>query len=103
MNFSYLSRGSLAVFGCALNKLHYDPTWNSKFVVGDVVYFKKAALKGKIEKILVYSINRYLVYEDPLHALYNENELVTFEEALALIRQYNDRYNASQEFKAKNC
>lgn len=104
MDYIYVATGGITVFGCAVDKLYVDPTWNSRFKVGETAYFKTAAIKkGRLEKVYVYHITDNLIYEDPLHALYNEEELVTYEEALALILNYRDRYNAAQELQAKNC
>lgn len=86
-----------------------DPFYGnvSLFLRGDVLYFKKSALFGKLEKIVINSIRDPLIFDptlqilatdldvlpmyvDTFNAYYNQEDLISKEEALFLINEYEN-------------
>lgn len=101
MVYNYIGSGNLFVLGSAKQwkKIYYYHKYD-RYSTGhlkgkDIAYLKSAALKGKLEKIViekVYIKNTIKTfykdvnfYEDRLNSLYREDELITLEEAQNII------------------
>lgn len=76
----------------------------SQFNVGTLVYLKDKARKGEIHKIFVKDIkyvtplNNFL-YKDSFNAVWNEEDLCNYDDAIALIYAYkNDTLYKIDEF-----
>jgi hypothetical protein len=118
MDFTYSASGSVLTGDCS--KYDYQYAHPHLFYIGDTVYVKPKALKGVLEKISIkevrfpgsydptrgrmvrYDINIPL-YVDTLNALFNEKELVTYVDALALIQDYRNRQDAWRVQNALKC
>lgn len=108
--WSYTASGKLSTRMCGaiviFSPIPYCPR---RFNPGDLVYLQYKAIKGILEyvvikklKIVDRTIQGYgqcvTLYVDTWNALYNEDDLVTLEEANSLIStyQYNQRLNAQK-------
>jgi len=101
MLYNYYGGGKIVVLGSAKQwkKIYYYHKYDrysmGRFIGKDIAYLKSAALKGKLEKIViekVYIKNTIKTfykdvnfYEDKLNSLYREDELITIEEAQQVI------------------
>lgn len=118
MNFTYTATGSIRVGGCSSYKWSYN--YRYAFAIGSILYLKPKALKGVLEKVVVKDVrfprksdptrrllcrfcDLYPLYVDTLNALFNEEELITREEAVELIRDYQEKLRNDQEQLALNC
>ena len=105
MDFSYDTIGGFEIFGCSdynLTHLRYY-----QYSIGSILFVKKKALKGVYEKIAIKEVRfpkDYVnLYVDTFNALWNENELVSYETAVDLINAYIQRRNSSIEELIKLC
>lgn len=109
MRHTYYGGGKVVVLGSAkqFRRLYfyhkYDRYSTGRFRGKDIAYLKSAALKGKLEKIVIEKV--YLknttktlhknvnFYEDKLNTLYREDELLTLKEAENIIAQSTTEFN----------
>ena len=116
MNFQYTASGSVKLGGCSNYKLIIF--FYYAFGIGSIVFSKPKALKGIYEKIVIKNVRipeqyhnnttcRYCtltaLYIDTLNAYWNENELVSYDDAHELIKDYIVRRNALAENAAFKC
>jgi len=108
----YEMSGSIRVGNCALVK--YKCNRRYLYPEGSVLYYKKNAKVGILEKVYVKRVNfparcNYScsattpLYVDNFNAIYNERDLVTLEEANDLIAQYTLLRNELLQQKALDC
>jgi hypothetical protein len=114
----YTGSGSAKVGGCALYS--YGIKYYFAHPIGSARYVKPKALKGVLEKVVVKAIRlpkafdptrtrmaKYgdlsPLYVDTLNALFVEEELISREDALAYIEQYELRVRAEAERLALKC
>ena len=105
MDFTYVASGGVQIFGCADYSESY--AWNYEFAVGSIVFSKPKALKGVYEKIAIKKvkwIDDYTAfYTDTFNAHWNQDELVSYDTAKALVKHYIDVRNAALENLVRNC
>lgn len=118
MDFTYSASGSILTGGCS--KYYFQLTLAHEFSIGDILYVKPKALKGVLEKVAIKDIRfpgsydptrgRMVIFDidiplyvDTFNALYNEEELVSYVDAIALIQEYNIRQHNLREQAALNC
>ncbi len=92
----YTGSGTISLKGCFTYSFsEYLPY---KYIKGDVVFVKPSALKGKLEKIAIKDVKVIsgkktygqiiFLYVDTFNFFYNENELISEQEAINLAKQY---------------
>lgn len=119
MDFTYTASGSANIGGCSRYKLAEYVYY--AFGIGSVVYSKPKALKGVFEKIVIKNVRfpkTYFkasrksvcrsctlspLYIDTLNAYWNEEELVTYDDAKVLAEEYYIYTNAQREQLAIEC
>ena len=95
---NYVGSGGATFGGCAtITKLVYIA---HEWSVGELLYSKQKAAKGIMEPVVIKQIlfnDRYVqtipIYRDTLNYLWNEGDLVTEEDAVALIAAYREWYS----------
>lgn len=105
MDFSYNSTGGIEIIGCAnYNLIHLRHYQHS---IGSILFSKSKASKGFYEKVAIKDVKfpqEYInLYVDTFNALWNENELVSYETAVDLINAYIIRRNHYIEQSLKLC
>mgnify|MGYP003419621328 CR=1 FL=1 len=117
-SYFFESSGSFSVGGCSLFS-SYAYYW-CKYSIGSIVYLRSKALKGKFEKIVIKSIiipkfydpakiilrkNIYArtVYVDSMNALFLENELINYDDAVYYANNYENASRIKAEKYALNC
>lgn len=94
MDFDYIGSGVIQTFGCA--PIEINKFYLSLFGVGTVVYDRISASKGYLEEVAIKDIRfthgRYgqqiNIYKSTYHWLYNEYDLCTQAEAVALVTAF---------------
>lgn len=93
MNFT--GYGKITFYNCA--ETRFSPNYYSLFSENDDAYLKNKALKGKIERVVIKKIykkqissvnNVIFIYQDTLNFFYEENDLISYEDALDLKNTY---------------
>ena len=111
----YTSNVKLKLNSC--NGYNPQPQITTKFKVGDIVYLKNKAKKGKIEGIFIQEIKIInqascsfvnAIYIDNLNFFYNEDELVTLEDAVYVKNEYcfinsNFKYTSNIKLNLNSC
>jgi len=101
MKYTYYGGGEVKVLGSAKQhaKLYFYRKFErssvKRFGNKDIAYLKSEALKGKLQKIVIQKVymknttktfyKTVNFYEDALHSLYREDELITLQEAQDII------------------
>jgi hypothetical protein len=96
MTYNEISAGGIRVHGCAIiTKAHI---YTTLYGVGDIVYNIDKAKMGILEKVVIKELIQakpkftsgifVVLYKDTLNALWNEYDLVTYEDAKALAETY---------------
>jgi hypothetical protein len=108
---NYTGSGLKILIGCAIVKTNFN--YETKYNVGDKLYLRSQALKGKYEKVFIkkvnlryYSLNNFyniIQYFDTFNAFHDERELLTFAQAKVLVDAYIARKNAEYLDLIKNC
>lgn len=107
-HYSYVSDGGLESFGCAM----IEKSIFAYYKLGErsIVYLRHKAIKGCIEKVAIKrvvinnKVGRYIpIYIDTLNSMYNEDELITEEEARRLIQNYIDKNRSDIAKAIKRC
>jgi hypothetical protein len=118
MDYTYTATGTLHVGNCAICTLYHVFTY--AYAVGSIVYSKGKAKKGVFEKIFIKKVrpvSKYVIfsknhvpetrfkalYVDSLNGYWNEDELVSFEVASALVDDYYLRAAALAEQLVLSC
>jgi len=93
-DFSYMGSGSIEALGNAY--CYTIDIFLYKFRVGDFAYVRENAIRGKLFKVRVAKVflnntslnynKKVSLYEDSTGSLYNESDLITYEEASELIQ-----------------
>jgi hypothetical protein len=101
MNYTYDGGGEIKVLGSA--KQHaslyfyrkFERSSQKRFGNKEIAYLKSEALKGKLQRIVIQKVymknttktfyKTVNFYEDALHSLYREDELLTLQEAQEII------------------
>lgn len=96
MSIQYTGTGIITIGSCT--RYYEKQKLTIKYTVGDTLFLKYKAVKGKIEKITIKEIrvvsNRStygsfaFVYVDTMNSLYTDKDLVTEMEALSLAKNY---------------
>lgn len=93
-NFNYNGQCKFPYLPCV--DVRFIPSYHFKYEQRQIVYVKKKAEMGIFEKVAIK--NRYAVgnpfhflynYTDTLNELYEEDELILYDEARDLVEQYN--------------
>lgn len=112
MNYNYTGSGSVKVGGCPGYK--WVAYYRYEFAKGSTLYFKPKAKRGIFEKIVIKDVRfpkrinpnnkfvcnsckTYPLYVDTYNALFNSNELITYEEAVILVKNYQEEYRRQLE------
>lgn len=103
VTFTYVASGSLNLRKCGIG-YHVDPLHihNIAFSIGDQAWIKYKAIKGILEWIIIKKIKIFdysyngegpctILYVDTFNALYNEEDLIYYEDALALVEAFYER------------
>ena len=105
-NYLWVADGGVEIGGCASVSL--DRVLSLAFNVGDIVFLRSKALVGVLERVAIKRIvsrndttfssgKGYLVnYVDSYNSRYMELELVSYEDALALVNAYKERQSIIQ-------
>ena len=117
MHFKYTGSDQIRVGGCS--NYEWVSFYRYAFAIGSTVYYKKKAMKGVFEKVVIKDVRiprsydpsrtpicRYCnstLYIDTLNAYFNEEELVPYDEALELVQAYDLQRRADLEWLAFNC
>jgi len=108
--FTYVSDGNLVeVFGCACYR--FAPTPYHLYNIGDVLYsswdaYKKGQLYAICVKRMFWpgdDVTFAPIYVDRDNGVWTESELVSYDDALTLIQEYELLRNANALFAAQNC
>lgn len=93
-DFSYIGSGSIEALGNAY--CYTIDVFLYKFRVGDFAYVRENAIKGRLFKVRVAKVflnntsanynKKVSLYEDSTGSLYNESDLLTYEEASEIIQ-----------------
>lgn len=96
MNYSYTGGGTLIFNSCT--KYRYLKAFLYKWLPGQIVYYKPKAEIGKLEKIVVKSVQLVknastngqvvFMYIDTMNSIYNEYDLISETQALILARNW---------------
>ena len=88
--------GGAKVGGCAA--LVYVKTYTTKYGAGDIVYSLPKAKRGILERVVIRRVNALnslltqgafeVMYVDTLNSLWNEWDLVSHADALAIAKSY---------------
>lgn len=80
---------------------------NTLYYIGDIVYYRRSALKGKLLQVSIKKINLInqfdYNYQDKDNRLWIENELCTRAEADQLIADYKQRLYNRTVLESRNC
>lgn len=118
MDYTYTSTGTIRFGGCASYSLYHVFTY--AFAVGSIVYNERKARRGIFEKIFIKKVrpvSKYVIfsknnvpetrfkalYIDSLNAYWNEDELVSYDMASALVDDYYLRSALLAEEQALAC
>ncbi len=105
MDFTYVATGGVQVFNCADCK--FSITRHYEFPIGSILFIKAKAMKGLYRRVVIKEVrfpSAYVnLYVDTLNALWNEDELVSHQTAIALIQQYTITRHAELEQIVKMC
>lgn len=118
MNYTYTATGSIRLGGCS--GYRWVKHYRFAFDIGSTVFLKPKAMKGVFEKVVIKDVRfprktdptrrllcrfceLYPIYVDTLNALFNEEELVTWEEAVELVTAYEEKLRNDLEQLALNC
>ena len=103
MDFTYQAVGGPKISGCANYKLKIFRYY--LFGIGSIVFVKAKAMKGIFEKIAIKKVTfhgPYInLYFDTFNAAWNENELVSYDNALILVNAYIEQSRA--EYENRKC
>lgn len=102
----YEATGSLKFGGCASYKVTIF--YSSLYAVGDIVFEKKKAQKGILRKhcikeVQINSVQETPKYMDTFNAFFGQAELVTYDEAIVLIRAAIAQAEEDLENHVINC
>lgn len=107
----YIGSGGVRVGGCAVTTP--TPFYIADFTIGTIVYLRAKAMKGVLEKIAIKEAlqsdlnrrhsSRIMLYKDTNNFIYGVNELVTYDEAIALVEAYTAAFEAKQAEYALKC
>ena len=105
MDYTYVATGGFSIFGCSDYTLYHNR--RTAFSIGSILFSKQKALKGTYEKVCIKKIlfpSKYInLYVDTFNALWNENELVSYNTAVALVKHFIDVRNAEIEENVRMC
>ena len=105
MDFTYEASGGVEVFGCSGYELIYFRYY--KYRVGSILFSKDKANIGIYEKIAIKDVRFPTpfvnLYVDTFNGLWNEDELIPYETAQPLVKQYIEKRNADAENATKLC
>lgn len=105
MDFTYEASGGIRIFGCSF--YNFEKTKIYLFTIGSILYSKPKAMIGVYEKVAVKDVrfpkDFVNLYVDTFNALWNEDELVSYQTATNLIAQYIERRNALAEENVSLC
>jgi hypothetical protein len=97
--FNQISSGGIVLAGCPV--VSYSKTFVTKFAPCEIAFSRKHALKGKLEKIVIkkHKVSNmlktggifHIMYVDTWNGLWNEDELVSHQEAINLATIYYQR------------
>lgn len=103
--YNETSSGGASLRGCAT--VEYIDFYLTTFGVGDILYNKFKATKGILEKVVIRKVHMvprefvygglFFYYEDNLHSLWNEEDLVSHEEAVDLSIAYYELVALEEE------
>lgn len=101
----YISSGTINFGGCSEHETDYFYTY--KFGINKFAWIKQKAHFGILEKIAIKSVSMpypyAFVYKDSLNSWYNEEELITNQEAVDLAISYWEYVQYSAANNIKNC
>ena len=110
MTYDEVASGSVVVQGCLLVAVWHPSV--TVFGIGDIVYSGPKANRGVLEKVVIKMARtvasrrtgglRRTLYTDTLNGLWNEEELVPFDKAVALTGAYYLRLEQTAS-KLKAC
>lgn len=118
MPYVFTASGSVRVGGCAgYAEAHY---YRYAYAVGSIVYFRQKAAKGVFERVVVKEVrfpknydptrtrlgrhgNLSPLYVDTFNGLFNEEDLISYDDAAELVAAYNARVREEAENNALNC
>lgn len=96
MSFEYTGEGTIRISGCVCPTKQVYVLY--KWQVNSYVYLKYKALQGIMERVAIKKViinqspktafAEVVLYQDTLNSLYNENDLITEEEALYYAQLY---------------
>jgi hypothetical protein len=113
MNYNYIAGGSIHLGGCSDYKSWAYVYW--RYAINSIVFSKPAALKGKYEVVAIKEVvftpqsnmcracNYTPMYKDSYNALWDEQELVPYSEAVDIIDNYYLRMMDAIQKNTLNC
>jgi hypothetical protein len=113
MDFTYIATGQINVGGCSDYLSQEILYW--QFAVNSIVFSKPAALKGKYERIAIKEVifnnignmcrgcNYRPIYKDSYNALWSEEELVAYSDAVEIVDNFYVVQAARIERNALKC
>jgi hypothetical protein len=101
--FPYTGSGSLLLVGCAETSV--TPTIEHRWNVSDILFIRKKAVKGCLCKVAIKKVlfNANVIYLDTLNEFWNENDLITENEAEELAEEYVLAYEEARRRSIRNC
>jgi hypothetical protein len=118
MSYNYTASGTIRIGGCSDTFL--QQYISIRYSIGSVLYLRQKALKGKLEKIAIRDVilptslniwgsnlcnncNITPIYKDTYNSLYNESDLISYDEAIELATNYLIWYSAEVENQVIQC
>lgn len=104
---TYEATGGIGIYGCAGVKV--KKFYISKYNVGNVLYTRPRAIKGRLEKVAIKKVMTDTdgvplgLYKDTLNSFWNENELLNLAEAMQYIAAYQQKLAAQTLAAVKTC
>jgi len=110
-NFEYIGSGEAETLGCAVvSMLVY---YNNAYSEGSIAYLKHKAMKGILERIAVKRLiirqdkatggMILFLYQDTLNSLYNETDLIPYQQAVDLAEAYKESLRLDTIAALKMC
>lgn len=93
MTYDETGSGGLTVEGCGLATLLRNNLYVERYRAGNILYAAHRARKGVLEKVVIKKVSGYL-YTDTLNGIWNEEDLVEFDDAVVLVETYIARQEA---------
>ncbi len=109
MEIVYQGQGGMSLSGCAL--VQKSVLYTTRFMPGATVYVcKTASTRGFLEKVVIKKVKlvrnlgtTVALYYDTFNWLYNEYDLCTQNEAVALAIAYQERIIAACQEELRTC